>query len=51
MKPNGGNGFLRLYQFSPAHNRIDVKTYSPALDQWQTNATSQFTMQYSMGAN
>jgi hypothetical protein len=45
---NGGNGFLRLYQFSPAHNVIRVKTYSPWLDQYQTNAASQFEIPYDM---
>lgn len=50
MKPNGGNGFLRLYQFSPQKNQITVKTYSPALNQYHTNAPSQFTLEYPMGA-
>lgn len=45
---NGGSGFLRLYQFSPAHNVIRVKTYSPWLDQYQTNAASQFEIPYDM---
>jgi predicted MPP superfamily phosphohydrolase len=45
---NGGDGFLRLYQFSPGHSVIRVKTYSPWLDQFQTNAASQFEIPYTM---
>ena len=29
--PNGGNGYLRIYQFSPSNNVIHVSTYSPYL--------------------
>jgi len=29
--PNGGSGFLRYYTFSPAHNLITVRSYSPTL--------------------
>lgn len=46
--PNGGNGFLRLYQFSPLQNVIRVKTYSPSLDQYETDANSQFEIPYRM---
>ena len=45
---NGGNGFLRLYQFSPSNNVIRVQTYSPWLDKYQTNAASQFEIPYAM---
>lgn len=45
---NGGNGFLRTYQFSPANNVIRVKTYSPWLNAFQTNAASQFEIPYAM---
>ena len=47
---NGGNGFLRLYQFSPAQNVIRVKTYSPWVNQYQTNGASQFEIPYPMTA-
>ena len=50
MKPKGGNGFLRLYQFSPKNNCINAKSYSPALDQWRTNANGQFVLDYPMSA-
>jgi hypothetical protein len=45
---NGGNGWMRLFEFSPANNLITVKTYSSALNQYDTDATSQFTLDYNM---
>jgi hypothetical protein len=45
---NGGNGWLRTYQFSPSNNVIHVKTYSPTLLQYDTDAGSQFDLAYSM---
>lgn len=44
----GGNGWLRLLQFSPANNTIEVKTYSPWLDDWEEDADSEFTLDYNM---
>lgn len=29
---NGGNGFLRIFTFSPANNRISVESWSPTLN-------------------
>ncbi|WP_396610542.1 DNRLRE domain-containing protein [Haloferax sp. S1W] len=45
--PNGGNGWLRLVQFVPGggsdgQDRIAVRTYSPSLDQFATDSSSQF---------
>jgi hypothetical protein len=48
-RSNGGSGWLRIMEFSPANNEIRVKTYSPTLDQWETDADSQFTLAYDMG--
>ena len=45
---NGGNGWLRIMEFSPANDEIRVKTYSPWLDSWETDANSQFTLSYDM---
>lgn len=45
---NGGNGWLRILEFSPATNQIRVKTYSPVLNSFQTDADSQFTLSYDM---
>ena len=33
-RPNGGDGWLRILTFSPAHNTIHVETYSPTLGQF-----------------
>ncbi len=45
---NGGNGFLRILQFSPANNEIRVKTYSPTLDAYETDSASEFVLSYNM---
>lgn len=45
---SGGNGWLRLIEFRPARNQIQVYTYSPYLDEWETDADSQFTLAYDM---
>jgi hypothetical protein len=47
-RTNGGNGWLRLMEFSPANNQIRVKTYSPWLNQFETDSSSQFTLSYNM---
>ncbi len=53
--PNGGNGFLRIMQFSPANDAITVYTYSPVLDQYGTDpvmgsdtTSAVFTVLYNM---
>ncbi|SEO73463.1 Calcineurin-like phosphoesterase [Halogranum amylolyticum] len=45
--PKGGEGWLRLLRFVPdggsgGRDRIEVRTYSPALDEFQTDGRSQF---------
>ena len=45
---NGGDGYMRLYQFSPNNDVIRVFTYSPYLDQYETDKNSQFTVSFSM---
>ncbi|HTD85103.1 MAG TPA: metallophosphoesterase, partial [Candidatus Binatia bacterium] len=39
---NGGNGYLRILEFDPATDRLQVQTYSPYLNASRTDATSQF---------
>ncbi len=39
---SGGNGWMRLMEFQPVANQIQVYTYSPFLNQWETDAGSQF---------
>ncbi len=46
---NIGNGWLRLFEFNPAASEIHVQTYSPYLNQYQTDANSDFTLHYDMG--
>jgi hypothetical protein len=45
---NGGDGWLRIHEFVPASNVINVKTYSPYIDQYETNGDSQFPLNYNM---
>jgi hypothetical protein len=47
-RPSGGNGWLRIHEFVPASNLINVKTYSPYIDQFETNGDSQFSLNYNM---
>jgi len=44
--PNGGNGWLRIMEVYPATHEIKVQTYSPYLNQYQTDADSEFTLTY-----
>ena len=43
---NGGNGYLRIMQFSPSNNTIDVKTYSPYTGLNLTDSGNQFTLKW-----
>ena len=45
---NGGNGWMRIMEFMPAQNKISVKTYSPTLQQYETDANSEFMLDYNM---
>ncbi|HEU5334636.1 MAG TPA: Ig-like domain-containing protein, partial [Terriglobales bacterium] len=45
-RTNGGSGWMRLLQFSPANNTIHVTTYSPWLNQSESDADSQFDLPY-----
>lgn len=42
--PRGGDGYLRILQFDPAAARLSVKTYSPYLDKYATDAANQFVI-------
>ncbi|HNO77103.1 MAG TPA: DNRLRE domain-containing protein [Phycisphaerae bacterium] len=48
-RSNGGDGWLRILQFDVQNNSIDVKTYSPTLDQFESDSNSEFTLTYSGG--
>ena len=47
---NGGDGWLRILEFSPYNNAIRVRTYSPWLGQYKVSpdSSSQFTLGYDM---
>ena len=47
-RTNGGNGWLRTLEFCPAQNKIYVETYSPYLGSYETDADSEFTLDYNM---
>ena len=45
---NGGNGWLRYFEFDPANDQINAYTYSPVTGGYETDASSQFTLDYDM---
>ena len=49
-RANGGSGWLRILEFLPSGNKINVKTYSPWLDSYEIDADSQFALSYDMSA-
>lgn len=46
MLENGGDGYLRLYTFKPLERRIDVYTYSPYRNKFDTSPENQFSFIY-----
>lgn len=48
--PKGGNGWLRTLQFVPSENKINVKTYSPVLDEINEDKKETFSLDYEMTA-
>jgi len=47
QQPNGGNGYLRLYEFLGDGKTIQVKTCSPFLDVWLTDSRNKFQVELS----
>lgn len=43
---NGGNGYLSIYTFLPEENKIEVRTYSPYLNQYDTAPEHMFDFTY-----
>ena len=43
---NGGNGWLKILEFSPLQDKIFVKTYSPYLGKFNHGSESEFTLDY-----
>jgi hypothetical protein len=49
--PDGGGGYLRLMEFLPDGQTVQVKTYSPYLNHYLTDEEHQFTLTLSPHAN
>ncbi len=47
-RESGGNGRLRIMTFYPSLDEIRVQTYSPWTDTYETDANSEFVLQYPM---
>ncbi len=45
---NGGNGFMRLYEFSPSNNVVVVQTFSPWTGEYLTDDASEFFFSYGL---
>jgi hypothetical protein len=43
---SGGNGYLRVMQFFPADGVVHVRTYSPYVDAFMTDADNDFVLRY-----
>jgi hypothetical protein len=43
-RANGGGGWMRLLEFSPLQKTVNVKTYTPSANKWETDADSQFSL-------
>ncbi len=43
-RTNGGDGWLRILTFKPSQNIVQVQTYSPTLNKYETDADSAFTL-------
>jgi Big-like domain-containing protein len=50
-RTNGGNGWLRIMEFVPGQDKINVYTYSPYLDQYESDANSEFTLDFPMSGS
>jgi len=45
---NGGNGFMRTFEFSPSNNMVIVQTFSPWTGEYETDDNSEFFFNYDM---
>lgn len=44
----GGNGFMRLFEFSPSNNVVVAQCYSPVAGEYLTDENSEFFFEYDM---
>ncbi|MCK5628240.1 metallophosphoesterase [Candidatus Bathyarchaeota archaeon] len=49
-REKGGNGWLRILEFSPSQDKIFVRTFSPYLNGFEFDSNSEFTLGYDMTA-
>jgi hypothetical protein len=42
---DGGSGFMRIWEFSPANDEVTVRSYAPISDTWRTGEESEFTLE------
>lgn len=47
MNKEGGEGYLRIYTFKADKETVEVKAYSPVLDEYNTDSDQQFTLRLS----
>jgi hypothetical protein len=47
-RASGGEGWLRLLRFVPSDGTVYVQTYSPWLNRFETDANSEFTLDFPM---
>jgi hypothetical protein len=47
-RANGGSGWMRLMYFTPSNNTVVIQTYSPWLNQYETDANSEMFFTYNM---
>lgn len=47
-RANGGDGWLRIMRFSPAEDTVYVQTYSPWRQEYETDANSEFSLDFPM---
>lgn len=47
-RANGGNGWLRILKFIPEEDKIQVRTYSPWLNEFESDENSEFGLEYKM---
>jgi len=50
-RPDGGEGWLRIMEFSPAANELRVKTYSPTRGEFLSGPRHEFTLDYQLHAD
>jgi hypothetical protein len=50
-RANGGDGLLRILEFQPVQDTIYVKTYTPFHNTYETDADSQFALDFDMSGS